>query len=208
MCGRFSLTDPQRILAEYPQFHFEPFSEYRLPRFNVAPTQQVLSVRNDGNNNIAPMRWGINERINARAETVASRGAPFRCIIFADGFYEWRGRKPVYFTLEDGRVFAFAGIWEPEASGSASCAIITCPPNPLVATVHDRMPVILTDEAIGPWLAPGELAPREAAPLLLPYDARRMVARDVSMRLNNARYDAPDVLVDDDPLQGELFPKG
>ncbi|HUA07667.1 MAG TPA: SOS response-associated peptidase [Candidatus Acidoferrales bacterium] len=207
MCGRFTLTDPQRILAAYPRFRFEAFSDYRLPRFNVAPTQSVLAVRNDGRNEIEPLFWGIGGRINVRAETIAPRNPAHRCIIFADGFYEWRGRKPVFFTLEGDRVFAFAGIWEPSATAPAPCAIVTCPPNALVAAVHDRMPVILPDASIGRWLAPGELPPGEATVLLKPYDAREMRARDVSMRLNDARYDSPDVLVDDDPVQGELFPK-
>jgi putative SOS response-associated peptidase YedK len=205
MCGRFTLTDPLRIRAAYPRYRFEEFSEYRLPRFNIAPTQAVLGVLDDGNERVTTLQWGIDGRINARAETVAQRPLPFRCIIFADGFYEWRGRKPVYYTMHDDRVFAFAGIFEPVTTGPPPCAIITVPANSLVAPVHDRMPAILKDDELDAWLAPKDLAPEQARAFLKPYGAGAMHARDVSMRLNDARYDAPDVLVDNDPVQETLF---
>jgi putative SOS response-associated peptidase YedK len=205
VCGRFTLTNPLGIRSAYPRFRFEEFSEYRLPRFNIAPTQGVLGVVNDGKEQIAPLRWGIDGRINARAETVASHAVPFRCIVFADGFYEWRGRKPVYYTRRDDRVFAFAGVWQPGAA--PECSIVTCPPNELVAPVHDRMPVILANDTLDRWLAPEDLSPQEARSLLVPYDAAAMQSRCVSMRLNNANYDAPDVLIDNDPIQEPLFPQ-
>ncbi len=205
MCGRFTLTDPLSISARYPRYRFEEFSDYRLPRFNIAPTQAVLGVRNDGKNEVIPLEWGIDGRINARAETVTSRPLAFRCIIFADGFYEWRGRKPVYFTMKDERVFAFAGIWTPVTEGPAPCAIVTCPPNELVARVHDRMPAILSDDSLDAWLTERDMAPALARALIQPYDPSLMQARDASMRLNNARYDDPKVLVDDDPVQRSLF---
>jgi len=204
VCGRFSLTNPLRIRSAYPRYRFEEFSEYRLPRFNIAPTQAVLGVCNNGANEVVPMDWGIAGRINARAETIAARPVPFRCIIFADGFYEWRDRKPVYYTMNDERLFAFAGIWEPVTEGPPSCAIVTCPPNTLVAQVHDRMPVILSDHDLDGWLATTDMDSATARALLQPYDAKMMTARNVSTRLNNARYDAPDVLVCD-PTQGTLF---
>jgi putative SOS response-associated peptidase YedK len=205
MCGRFTLTDPLRISARYPRYRFEEFSEYRLPRFNIAPSQAVLGVRNDGKDEVIPLPWGIDGRINARVETVASRPLPFRCIIFADGFYEWRGRKPVYYTMKDERVFAFAGIWNPVAQGPTACAIVTCPPNELVAQVHDRMPAILNDDNLDAWLTERDMAPALARALIQPYDASAMQARDASMRLNDARNDSPNVLVDDDPVQRSLF---
>jgi putative SOS response-associated peptidase YedK len=205
MCGRFTLTDPLRIRSAYPRYRFEEFSEYRLPRFNIAPTQSVLGVLDDGSERVAPLHWGIDGRINARAETVTQRDLPFRCIIFADGFYEWRGRKPVYYTMKDDRVFAFAGIFEPVTNGLPKCSIITVPPNELVARVHDRMPAILANSELDAWLALRDLGPEQARAFLKPYDAQAMRARDVSMRLNDARYDAPDVLIDNDPVQESLF---
>jgi len=205
MCGRFTLIGPMRISSAYPRYHFEEFSEYRLPRFNVAPSQAVLGVINDGRNSVQPLHWGIGGRINARAESITARPVAFRCVIFADGFYEWRGSKPVYYTMKDDRLFAMAGVWEPVRDGEPPCAIVTCPPNALVARVHDRMPAILHDGDLEQWLAPHDLAPGEARRLLQPYDQADMTARDASMRLNDARYDRPDVLVDDDPVQGSLF---
>lgn len=205
MCGRFTLTDPLRIGAAYPRYRFEEFSEYRLPRFNIAPTQAILGVRNDGRNDVEPLRWGIDGRINARIETIATRPLAFRCIIFADGFYEWRGRKPVYYTMKDGRPFAFAGIWQPVTAGEPPSAIVTCEPNELVAPVHDRMPAILRDDQLDAWLSEADLGTEDTRALIRPYDAGEMTARDVSMRLNDARYDSPNVLVDDDPVQGSLF---
>ena len=204
MCGRFTLAAPERIAAAFPRFHFEAFSEYRLPRFNIAPAQDVLAVRNDGAARIEMLPWGIERRINARAETIAAHPIAFRCIIFADGFYEWRGSKPVYFTMRDDRVFAFAGIWA-NAGGATPCAIVTTEANELVAKTHDRMPAILSAASVDAWLAPEPISPARARELLRPFAAAAMTARDASMRLNDARRDAPDVLVDDDPVQGELF---
>jgi len=205
MCGRFTLTNPLRIRATYPRYRFEEFSEYRLPRFNIAPTQAVLGVLDDGSEHVRPLHWGIDGRINARAETVAQHDVPFRCVIFADGFYEWRGKKPVYYTMKDDRVFAFAGIFEPVPSGEPPCAIITVPANDLVAQVHDRMPAILEDDEIAAWLTPGDMQPPQARTFMQPFDPAAMQARNVSMRLNDARYDAPDVLIDNDPVQETLF---
>lgn len=195
MCGRFTLAHPGALSAAYPRFRFPEFSETRLGRYNIAPAQAVLGVRNDGRNLIEPLHWGIRGRINIRAESIAGRRGPVtrRCIEFADGFYEWRDRRPYYYTLRSGRPFAFAGLWEP-LDGGAACDIATCPPNELVAPVHDRMPVILSDDAIEPWLDPKPLPPEVAAALLRPYDARLMEVREVSRRVNNANYDAADVL--------------
>jgi putative SOS response-associated peptidase YedK len=201
VCGRFSLTDPTRLAAAFPRFRFREFSETRLPRFNIAPTQPVIGVRNDGRDIAEPMTWGIKGRVNIRAESIAARRGPVRrrCIEFADGFYEWRGRQPVYYTLRSGEPFAFAGTWEPNADGAPFCDLVTCEPNRLVAEVHDRMPVILAGSAIDLWLSREELPPEVAFSLLKPYDAKAMTARDVSMRVNNAKYDAPDVLQADPP---------
>jgi putative SOS response-associated peptidase YedK len=220
MCGRYSLIGPERIIKAHPRFQAAAAesSETRMPRYNVAPTQTVLGVRNDGSDRIEAFRWGLvpswSERptplVNARAETLAEKPAfrdalrRRRCVIFADGFYEWRQKKPVYYTLADGAPFAFAGLWEPGYDAPPSCVIITCAANALVRRVHDRMPVILMPDALALWLAPEELPAEVASSVLQPYDAAKMLARDASTRLNNAAYDAPDVLVDDDPVQQSL----
>lgn len=200
MCGRFTLTRPQALPAAFPQFRYREFSETRLPRYNVAPSNDVLGVRNDGRMQVEELRWGIRGRINIRAETIAARRGPVRrrCIEFADGFYEWKERRPYYYTLRSGEPFAFAGLWEPE-NGTAACDIVTCTPNALVAAVHDRMPVILRRDALDAWLDPEPLPGTVAGALLHPYDPALMEVREVSRRVNNANYDAADVLVSAEP---------
>jgi putative SOS response-associated peptidase YedK len=205
MCGRYTLIGPARLRGAYPEYDFEEFSEYRLPRFNVAPTQDVIGVLNDGTKRARSLVWGMGERINARSETLLRAPIAWRCILFADGFYEWRERKPYHFTLADGSVFAFAATYEPRPDGRTACAIVTVPANELVATTHDRMPAILPRELQEDWLAPGLMAAADARRFLQPYDPRAMHVRSASMRLNSARYDAPDALVDDDPVQERLF---
>jgi putative SOS response-associated peptidase YedK len=200
MCGRFTLTDPGAAAAAFPQFRFPEFSETRLPCYNIAPSQTVLGVRNDGRGVVEELHWGLRGRINIRSESIAARRGPVRrrCIEFADGFYEWSNRRPFYYTLASGEPFAFAGLWEP-ANGSASCDIATCEPNALVARVHDRMPVILTGSAVEFWLDPEPLPADVAASVLRPLDVGLMRVREVSRRVNNTNYDAPDALAGPDP---------
>lgn len=205
MCGRFSLADPAALQRRFTQFRFaQDFSEAQLPRFNVAPSQPVLGVRNGVENLVETLQWGIGGRINARAEGLANQPPHRRCIVFADGFYEWHDKKPRRFTLVSGAPFAMAGVWQtgPAVPG---CAIVTTAANDLVRAAHDRMPVLLDDDALIHWLAPDLLARETMRAILRPYPPARMRAAPVSMRLNNARYDAPDVLRDDDPVQGFLF---
>ncbi len=217
MCGRYTSTDPARLRAAFPRFRFGEAAAGALPRYNIAPSQPVLAVRNDGSDNVEAMRWGILRPagasgpplINARAESLAEKPAfrdalrTRRCILFADGFYEWRGRQPVRFALQDDRPFAFAGLWEPGPDGTARCVIVTCEASALVRPVHGRMPVILAADAVGPWLAPGELSAPPIT-LLRPYEAAALRAREASSRLNDPRYDAPDALERADPVQTTL----
>lgn len=200
MCGRFTLTRPGALPAAFPSIRFDEFSETKLPRYNIAPAQRVVGVRNDGRLTAEALRWGIGGHINVRAESVIGRRGPLRrrCIEFADGFYEWNSGQPHYFTLRSGEPFAFAGLWESE-NGSACCDLVTCPPNALVAPVHDRMPVILRSDAVAAWLDPEPLPPQAAAALLQPFDATLMESREVSRRVNNANYDAPEVLGPSEP---------
>lgn len=202
MCGRFTLAKPGALGAAFPRLRFPEFSDTGLPRYNIAPSQEVLGVRNDGRNIAELMHWGVRGRINIRAESLLARRNPVRrrSIEFADGFYEWRNRRPFYYTLTSGEPFALAGLWEP-FDGTAACDVITCEPNVLVAPVHDRMPVMLTGSQVELWLDPDPLPPEVAAAILRPFDASRMDVREVSRRVNNANYDAPDVLEtpSDDP---------
>ncbi len=171
MCGRYTLTstDPARIRARFGLDESAKLDEQ--PRYNIAPTDPVLAIRRsaDGEREAGRLRWGLvpgrwAERrsgpplINARAETLRTQPAfaesfrERRCLIPADGFYEWRhderGKTPVWVHRPDGDLFAFAGIWAALPQGDDpgalhSCAIVTCEPNRLIRPIHDRMPVVL-----------------------------------------------------------------
>jgi len=209
MCARFTLASPERIVDRYPQFKLR---RSWPRRYNIAPTDDVLAVRNDAEGEIEPLRWGLvppwardlsagQKLINARAETLAEKPAfrdalqHRRCVIFADGFYEWTGakgrRRPYRFTRDGGAVFAFAGLWErwgPKDARVESCTIVTCPPNALLAQIHDRMPVILDDDALDTWLY-GDLA--DAVSTLVPYDPSRMQSAAVTPEMNRPAFDDP-----------------
>lgn len=213
MCGRFTLTiDPAQLQAI-----FQAQSPSDLtPRFNVAPSQAVAVIANRAEPRaIELFRWGLipawaddvkigNRLINARAETVAEKPSfraalkRRRCLVLADGFYEWRKtgktKTPMYIQLADGAPFAFAGLWETwtahDQAPIHSCTLITTTPNTLMATIHDRMPVILPPEAYATWLAPTELPAEKTLPLLQPYPAEAMRAHAVSTLVNNPLFDS------------------
>jgi putative SOS response-associated peptidase YedK len=216
MCGRFTLfVDPKDLMRMFPGF--EVPAEW-TPRFNIAPTQPVAVVPNNGQNKIEFFRWGLipawakdpkigNRMINARAETLAEKPSfrvayrRRRCLILADGFYEWRkdsGRKtktPMYIRLESGEPFAFAGLWEawraPDDQTTLSCTIITTVPNDLVKEIHNRMPVILDPAAYDLWLDPAERSAGELDEWLRPYPAEQLLAYPVSTFVNSPANDAP-----------------
>ncbi|GAC1622110.1 MAG: SOS response-associated peptidase [Candidatus Elarobacter sp.] len=209
MCARFSLAAPQRLAGRYP--HFRQRAGWP-PRYNIAPTQDVLAARGNSAGEIAPLRWGLvpywakdlaigPKLINARAETLAEKPAfraalqRRRCVVFADGFYEWTAhngtKQPHRFTLDDGAPFAFAGLWErwgPKDAPVETCTIVTCAPNVLCAPVHDRMPVILDDAALDAWLH-GEIP--DALATLVPYDAARMRSTAVTPAMNHYAFEDP-----------------
>ncbi len=209
MCARFSLAGPERIAGRYPQFTLRASWPRR---YNIAPTQDVLAVRNDAGGEIAPLRWGLvphwandpaigQQLINARAETLAEKPAfrsalqRRRCIIFADGFYEWTGSKgrkqPYRFTVAGGAPFAFAGLWErwgQKDAALSTCAIVTCAPNALLASFHDRMPAILDDGDLDAWLH-GDVA--DALDAIVPFDASRMCQTAVTPQMNHHAFDDP-----------------
>ncbi|MGI9658173.1 MAG: SOS response-associated peptidase, partial [Gaiellaceae bacterium] len=196
-----------------------------LQRYNVAPAQNVLTVRALEGERVAElMRWGLvphwakdpsvsYKMINARAETVAEKPVykklleSKRCLIPADGFYEWTtapdGKKvPIRFTLSDEELFAFAGLWTSwvnKESGELldSCTIVTTTPNDLVAHTHNRMPVILPVDAEGRWVDP-ELSVEDARALLRPYPAKAMLARVASRRVNRAGPDDAELFAPDE----------
>jgi putative SOS response-associated peptidase YedK len=218
MCGRYTLTDPDPRLLRFRFGLTEKAEIEQRPRFNVAPTDPVLAVRlsHEGVPEPGTLRWGLIPHysepesfdrllINARAETVAEAPAfrdafqTHRCLIVADGFYEWRaeetGKKPVWITRPSREPFAFAGLWararRADGSDLHSCAIVTCRPGGVVAPIHDRMPVILeqADEAL--WLDPEAEEP-ELLELLAPTDD--LTVTEVSDAVNDVRQDDPSLI--------------
>ncbi|HWD70762.1 MAG TPA: SOS response-associated peptidase [Solirubrobacteraceae bacterium] len=233
MCGRYSLTpvDPAALRARFPigeSLAAEP------PYFNITPGSDVLSVTTDraGTPRGERLRWGLVpswakdtrtgfKMINARAETLAERPAyrsaleRFRCLIPADGFYEWqqltgeKRKQPFHITTTAGGLFAFAGLWSVWRRGEPeelrSCTIITTAANAAVAPIHDRMPVILPREAEEAWLAHETPAPLLAR-LLSGLPAEQMASRPVGPAVNDARYDGPECLSNPPPpAQETLF---
>jgi putative SOS response-associated peptidase YedK len=225
MCGRFTLTDPDpaRLRARFALGESAELSEGEQPRYNIAPTDPVLAIRRDerGQQELGRLRWGLvpgrwAERrsgpplINARAETLKRQPAfadsfrERRCLIPADGFYEWRdgggesSKTPFWISRADGKLFAFAGLWAslPAREGEGelvSCAIVTCEPNELIRPLHDRMPVVLMPDAEARWLEPGADA-KELASLLAPAPEDLLVLREVVDAVNDVREGGPHLL--------------
>ena len=218
MCGRFTLTTNSEVLQEIFDLAIAPPD--LAPRFNIAPTQSVaVVVQEDGQRQLDAFRWGLipfwakdmrigNKMINARAETLAQKPSfrnafkKRRCLILADGFYEWRkseqGKTPTYIYLADHQPFAFAGLWEswtsPEGEEVRSCTIITTSPNEVMAPIHNRMPVILPPQAMETWLIPSEQDPQILQPLLKPYPPQDMRHHPISKTVNSPRNDGPNLI--------------
>ncbi len=216
MCGRFTLmTNRQEVLDH---FGIRDAPELLVPRYNIAPSQAIAAVRQGAEGReLVMLHWGLVpswakepatgfSMINARAETVDSKPAyrtafrRRRCLIPADGFYEWRtvdGKQPYRFTVQGG-VFAFAGLWE-HWKGLAgevvdSCTIIVTNANDLVRHVHDRMPVIIDPADYAFWLDPGITEPETLRPLLAPYPTGRMQGYPVGKNVNRAGYEEADAI--------------
>ena len=206
MCGRFTLKTPERVRFEHIVDNFDP--EGLVPRYNIAPTQNVLTIQQrDSQREATLMQWGLipfwskepKGVINARVETIeqkASFSESFqrrRCLIFADGFYEWERNgkisQPYYFQMKDESPFAFAGIWDrwkSETGLITSCAIITTTANELLAQIHHRMPVIIASESYDFWLT--ARAP-DVKDLLIPFPASEMISYTVSRDVNDTKMD-------------------
>ncbi len=218
MCGRFTLRATPAQLVEFFKLLREPDWS---PRYNIAPTQPVAVIRQTTQGReLSRMNWGLipawsrdpklgGRLINARAETVASKPSfrdafrRRRCLIPADGFYEWKDaggktKQPYYISLPDGRPFAFAGLWEhwerPEAAID-SCTIITTVANDLLRPLHERMPVILHPNDYDRWLDPQQTDTSSLETLLTPYEDDAMKFQAVSTLVNSPRNDAPACVV-------------
>ncbi len=219
MCGRFAFYSPAEAVVKLFGVSEVPAM---VPRYNLAPTQFVATIRRDEDlpPAIAMARWGLipswakdaaigNKLINARAETVDTKPsfrAAFRkrrCLILADGFYEWRvegaAKQPYFISMKDGHPFALAGLWERWDDGQSdlpltTCTIITTEPNKMMSRLHRRMPVILPSQAYASWLDPANEDVADLRQFLLPFDSDSMTARPVSLAINNPRTDGPEVL--------------
>ena len=228
MCGRFTLASDSDTMN---QMFFEFTMPVNLaPRYNIAPTQDVAVIANTPTNteihsetgHVEFFHWGLipswakdpkigNRMINARSETLAEKPSfrsaykRRRCLILADGYYEWkqipgdRRKQPVYIRLQSQKPFALAGLWETwQTEGMEeplrSCTIITCPPNALLEKIHHRMPVILSQDAYAEWLAPDERSADVLQPLLVPYSDEEMEAYSVSTFVNRPTNDSPECI--------------
>ena len=233
MCGRYTITGDLAELEKLVRFICK-VTDFK-PRYNLAPRQHApVLVWENGQTVLKSMRWGLipawakdetigDKLTNARAETITEKASfrrPFerqRCLIPADGFYEWQatptGKQPFRFTRKDGGMFCMAGLWEtwhrPHNDGELGLddtgpnlnqivetfTIITTKPNPMVAKVHDRMPVILGAEHYQWWLEPGRFEPEFLKTLLRPYPAGDMACSRVSKLVNSAKNDGPECLL-------------
>src|ERR1700756_2080526 len=215
MCGRYRLSRRKQLVEEY--FDASSDADDWNPRYNIGPTQQVPVIRQHPKEpvrQISSMRWGLipnwakdasgtASMINARSETAAMKAAfrdPLkfrRCLIPADGFYEWKrtptNKQPFCFEVNEGELFAFAGLWDgwKDASGNwiKTCTILTTTPNAVTSAIHDRMPVILHPDSYDPWLDPGIQNATAISELLRPFDARLMRCYPVSSRINYVAND-------------------
>ena len=225
MCGRYSLIADIQELAR--QFEFDGTGFENSPRYNVAPTQAVLTVTNREGRQGEYMRWGLipswakdatigNRMINARGETAAQKPSfsdalqRRRCLVLADGFYEWqkagKGKRPMRIVLKSREPFAFAGLWEtwrnPEGESLHSCTIITTEANDLLRPIHERMPVILPRELDEFWLDGDVTNPAALTDVLSPYPEELMEVYEVSPLVNKATNDGAELIV---PVSGGLF---
>ena len=221
MCGRFTLSaSPTSLTETFPGFELP---DQLTPRYNITPTQEVAVVANNNPGKIDLFRWGLipswakdptigNRMINARSETLSQKPSfrtayrRWRCLILADGYYEWRkepgggAKTPFYIRMASEKPFAFAGLWEQwqpsrDADAVLSCTILTCPPNEMLEQIHHRMPVILDYDAYDLWLEPNNQPPAEMNHLLKPYPADAMTAYAVSRLVNQPRNDRAECIL-------------
>lgn len=219
MCGRFAFFSSHEAMLRV--FDLPADTPRVAPSWNIAPTRFVPAVRLDAGRQrrLAMLYWGLVPRwardksigarmINARAETVAEKPAfrsafrQRRCLVLADGYYEWQvtgsGKQPWFISRVDHEPFAMAGLWESwiESPGSdplESCTILTTEAPAVLAAIHHRMPVVLPAAAYAAWLDPKISDPAVLAKLLAPPAARCLSARRVSRRVNDARHDGPEL---------------
>jgi putative SOS response-associated peptidase YedK len=233
MCGRYTLKARAEIVAETFGVRVPP----ALPeRFNIAPSRQVLAIREQPGSHereLVALQWGLvpfwaddpeigSRMTNARSETAATKPAfrasfrSRRCLIVADGFYEWQARdgrkQPYYIRLTSGLPFGMAGLWDrwdKKGQPLETCTILTCDANELMLPIHDRMPVVIQPESFAVWLDPAEHDFDKLTRLLRPFRPDEMTAYPVSTLVNNVRNDSATCIepahVTPAEQQGRLF---
>ncbi len=223
MCGRYTLTaDAESIQLA---FNLDDVAGWSIPRYNIAPTQQVAVITDREPKRLSFMKWGLapswakdpkigSRMINARSETAAEKPSfrtafkRRRCLIPADGYYEWtkRGKKkvPMYIQHTERDIFAFAGLWEswkqPDGAWLQTCAILTTDANEKVRPIHHRMTVIVEPDDYDTWLAPRELLPPEWQPLMAGPRSGQLKFHEVSTRVNRPANDNPTLVAPHDAL--------
>ena len=229
MCGRYTLTADAKAIQQ--AFDLDNITANLQPRYNIAPSQSVAVISNQNPKELTYMKWGFvpswsqdpatgNKMINARSETAAEKPAfrsafkRRRCLIPADGFFEWttqdKKRVPMYIHLEDHAVFGFAGLWDvwqgPDGSELQTCTILTTEPNDLIRPLHHRMAVILDPDTYDLWLSPDELPADMLMPLMTAYPSEKMRVYEVSTQVNRPANDNPSVIEPfNSPRQQSLF---
>jgi putative SOS response-associated peptidase YedK len=217
MCGRYTATDPEMILAELLDLGIDEIDLELSPRYNVAPSQVAAVVACDGPRRLVPAAWGLiptwarrqtggrpfKPLINARSETAAHKPSfrdavkRRRCLVIADGYYEWqregRRKTPHYIRARGVRALTFAGLWAPgdDDDPVRTFAILTTAADELIAPIHDRMPIILGAEARARWLASGDLSPAQAEAILHSADSPAMQAHPVTSAVGSPSFDEP-----------------
>ena len=218
MCTRFSLAEERDFLAARLGVSAASLASYRPP-YNIAPRQEhfIVTIEYE-NRKLTGAKWGLlsspgeqrpeHYSINARAESVENRPSfaeaftRWRCVMPASGFYEWTGpnyaRQPYWIHRRDGELLLFAGLYANEEVGdnamAASFTILTCAANSTVATIHDRMPVILSDREADDWMNPREKAPLSLKPLLIPAPKDLLVVQPASPLVNSTKNEGPELL--------------
>jgi putative SOS response-associated peptidase YedK len=221
MCGRFVFTDPSRIRSLMPDAHIDDQIIMGFkPQYNIVPSQQILTMLNDGQRTVTYTRWGLipfwakdkavgYKLINARAETLLEKptfrslAQKRRCMLFADGFYEWSRTKkkaPHYIHLKNNEPFAFAGLWDTGMDKERdeviiSSTIITTGANDVIMGIHDRMPVILQPDCYDLWLSQPQKEPEGILRCLHAYPSEAMETYVVSPLVNNPKNDTPECIL-------------
>ncbi|TEU01220.1 MAG: SOS response-associated peptidase [Candidatus Stahlbacteria bacterium] len=228
MCGRFVFMSKTAMLIE--EFGLDEIQWNFKPNYNIAPGQDVPGIVKNGKKFLEKFRWGFipfwaddpsigNRMINARAESVSEKRSfarafrKRRCLVVADGFYEWRKegniKIPMYFHLRSGRPFGFAGLYETWKSKDGqeltTCAIITTEPNELIRPVHNRMPAIIEKDKRKLWLDNAIQNPEDLLPLLKPYNVAEMEGYEVSRKVNSFKINSPECIKPVDSISKSFF---